>query len=157
MGILYLFMESLTLIVNSTDKGIIDKYTNVYQYSSDIGIDLFTPEKYTIQPREKVCIDLGIKCQLVQSQDDVGYMLVPRSSIHKYGLMLCNSIGIIDPGYRGNLMAFVWNYTDSSVVVEKHSRLFQIVSFTGQKMKVDTNTIVSSSERGTNGFGSTGN
>lgn len=155
-------MESLvkpvTFIINVDDTDLSQKYNETQQYESDIGLDLFTPFQCTVNPGEKCCINLKVKCQAIDNhtKESVGYMLVPRSSIHKYGLMMCNSIGIIDPGYRGSLMAFVWNYTQEVVTIERYSRLFQVVLFSGQKMTVDTSSVVSTSDRSANGFGSTG-
>lgn len=65
---------------------------------------------------------------------------------------MLNSIGVIDKGYRGELMAFLWNTTDAPVTVKKGERLVQIVSpDMGAIQKVVVVTV-----RGDGGFGSTG-
>ena len=51
------------------------------------------------------------------------YYLYPRSSISKTPLRLCNSVGIIDAGYRGNIMAFVDNIDED---YDLGTRLFQL-------------------------------
>ena len=57
-----------------------------------------------------------------------GYYLYPRSSISKGKLRLSNSVGIIDYGYRGDIMAAVDNIGDTDYHIEKGERLFQLCS-----------------------------
>ena len=96
-----------------------------------------------------------------------GYYLYPRSSIVKTPFRLSNSVGIIDSGYRGEIMAVVDNIdlinNDTKMCVRKHmspmTRMFQIWSPTLEPFLVE---IVESEEdlgftqRGSGGFGSTG-
>jgi dUTP pyrophosphatase len=96
-----------------------------------------------------------------------GYYLYPRSSIVKTPFRLSNSVGIIDSGYRGELMAVVDNINavnvDMKDCISQHlppmSRMFQICSPTLEPFMVQ---IVSGeeklglTERGSGGFGSTG-
>jgi dUTP pyrophosphatase len=91
-----------------------------------------------------------------------GYYVYPRSSISKTPLMLANHVGIIDSGYRGNLMAALRKLpiadNSESYTVEKHTRLFQICHPTLCPVFVVlvAESELNSSERGTGGFGSTG-
>jgi len=84
-------------------------------------------------------------------------MLVPRSSMgSKTPLRLSNSIGIIDSGYRGELIAVVDNNSNKDYSITKGDRLVQVVPFDGtgvSKLLLDN---VNSTVRGDNGFGSTG-
>ena len=85
------------------------------------------------------------------------YMLFPRSSISKTPLRLSNSIGLIDSGYRGELLAVVDNISSEKYEVKKGDRLFQIVN----KDLVPFEEIVETekldeTDRGDGGFGSTG-
>ena len=53
-------------------------------------------------------IDLQIQSEMINSDsENIGYQLYARSSISKTPLVLHNSVGIIDAGYRGNLKAAV--------------------------------------------------
>lgn len=57
-------------------------------------------------------------------------MLAARSSLHKRGLMMGNSIGILDEDYHGNddeFMAILYNFTDEPVEVKRNERVAQIV------------------------------
>ena len=91
-----------------------------------------------------------------------GYYVYPRSSISKTPLMLANHVGIIDSGYRGNLMAALRKLSSEDFfdkyVVQKHTRLFQICHPTLCPVFVVLvpESELNSSERGTGGFGSTG-
>ena len=139
-------------ILNDNVKNMYLNHGNYHE--GDIGLDLFCPEQITIKPKESIKIKLGIACQTVEN---IGYMLAPRSSISKTPLRLSNSIGIIDAGYRGELIAAVDNIKDEPYLIEKGSRLFQIVSFTGIPVKFEVVNELTETTRGSGGFGSTNN
>ena len=122
-------------------------------HKGDAGLDLFIIEKQVIRPGETSRIKLGISCE---NMDQKPYLLMPRSSISKTPLRLCNAIGLIDAGYRGEIMAAVDNIKQKSYEVEKGQRLFQLVSMDGGPIYFELVDVLSSSERGEGGFGSTG-
>ena len=85
-------------------------------------------------------------------------LIFPRSSIRNYGLTLANSVGVLDSGYRGELI-FTFNKLDG-----EHSKLYQPGDRIGQLLIIPYPHIeleeveeLSESERGANGHGSTGN
>ena len=83
------------------------------------------------------------------------FWLLPRSSISRTPLRMANSVGLIDAGYRGPIMAAV----DGVSPVRENTRLFQLV--TPDLLPWDDVRIVSAipggpTARGTGGFGSTG-
>ena len=88
--------------------------------------------------------------------DQKPYLLMPRSSISKTPLRLSNAIGLIDAGYRGEIMAAVDNIKKESYEVEKGQRLFQLVSMDGGPIYFELVDNLSTSKRGEGGFGSTG-
>tara|TARA_B100001741_G_scaffold306720_1_gene300567 strand:+ start:738 stop:1175 length:438 start_codon:yes stop_codon:yes gene_type:complete len=122
-------------------------------HEGDAGLDLFIIEKQVIKPGETSRIKLGISCE---NMDQKPYLLMPRSSISKTPLRLCNAIGLIDAGYRGEIMAAVDNIKQKSYEVEKGQRLFQLVSMDGGPIYFELVDILSTSKRGEGGFGSTG-
>ena len=122
-------------------------------HEGDAGLDLFIIEKQVIKPGETSRIKLGISCE---NMDQKPYLLMPRSSISKTPLRLCNAIGLIDAGYRGEIMAAVDNIKQKSYEVEKGQRLFQLVSMDGGPIYFELVDVLSSSKRGEGGFGSTG-
>ena len=122
-------------------------------HEGDAGLDLFIIENQVIEPGETSRIKLGISCENMNQKP---YLLMPRSSISKTPLRLCNAIGLIDAGYRGEIMAAVDNIKQKSYEVEKGQRLFQLVSMDGGPIYFELVDVLSSSERGEGGFGSTG-
>jgi len=87
---------------------------------------------------------------------DSHFWLVPRSSIYKTGLMMANSVGVIDKSYRGELKAPVWSMTGETKV-QYGDRLFQIVApDMGWIRHVRTVDSLPNTVRGQSGFGSSG-
>tara|TARA_Y100001963_G_C6739368_1_gene428110 strand:+ start:1088 stop:1522 length:435 start_codon:yes stop_codon:yes gene_type:complete len=87
-------------------------------------------------------------------------LLYPRSSISKTGLALCNSVGVIDSGYRGEIMLKyrffrnlkIWNGNSPKI----GDRVGQIMIIPHPKVEFIEVNELSNSDRGTGGFGSTG-
>lgn len=168
-------MELRIKIVNDNAKGL---YVTDKSEKDDSGLDLYVLEDTEISLGETVFIDLGIQCEMLKNNKNVGYYLYPRSSISKTPLILANSVGIIDAGYRGNIKAAVkyipddsffkllekgenpslWagRTTPSVYTIKKGTRLFQICSADLSPFKTTLVNSLSSSERGEGGFGSTG-
>ena len=71
-------------------------------------------------------------------------------------LRLANSVGIIDSGYRGNICAIVDNIKDHTYTINQGDRLFQICSSDLLPLNFKVVNELSVSQRGENGFGSTG-
>ena len=80
-----------------------------------------------------------------------------RSSTIKSPLRLANSIGIIDAGYRGNVIAAVDNISNEDYIIEKGTRLFQLCSPDLEPITYELVNSLNETSRGTGGFGSTGN
>ena len=78
-------------------------------HKGDAGLDLYVLQDDTFKAGETKKIKLGISCE---NQDWTGYFLFPRSSISKTPLRMANSIGLIDAGYRGEIMAVCDNIKD---------------------------------------------
>lgn len=123
-----------------------------YHYG-DAGIDLFTPNEITIGGKETSPIHLEIACEM---EDGRPYLLIPRSSISKTPLRLSNSIGLIDGGYRGELIAYCDNISSDPYKVLKGQRLFQILAMDGVPLEIELVSELSETIRGSSGFGSTG-
>ena len=131
--------------------------------SCDSGIDLVAVENIDVEPFGVSTINFKIKCQMLNTENNnfMPYYLYPRSSISKTPLMMANSVGIIDSGYRGNIMAKVRNIPfnssdNSNYKIEKGTRLFQICAPDLSPLKVRLVNELSTTSRGEGGFGSTG-
>ena len=148
----------MKLLIKPEDDFTKAIYANHQHYNpGDSGIDLFSPETITVKPGETVKINLQIKCEALNDSMDsyVSYYLYPRSSISKTPLRMANSVGIIDSGYRGNLMVAVDNISDESYTIEAGQRLFQICSPTLDSISFDIVNQLTETSRGSGGFGST--
>ena len=122
-------------------------------HQGDAGLDLFITKDQVIDPGSTAKIHLGISCE---NMEMIPYLLMARSSISKTPLRLSNAVGLIDAGYRGEIMAAVDNIKDSSYRLEKGQRLFQLVSMNGESIHFDLVDTLSDTSRGEDGFGSTG-
>ena len=122
-------------------------------HAGDAGLDLYVLQKINIAPGETLPIKLGVACEPV---DGRAYFLMPRSSISKTPLRLANSIGLIDGGYRGELIAMCDNVKAEPYAVEEGQRLFQIVACDCSPITYELVEELSETTRGIGGFGSTG-
>ena len=122
-------------------------------HKGDAGLDLFIIKDKIIESGATERIHLGISCENLEQKP---YLLMARSSISKTPLRLSNSVGLIDAGYRGEIMAAVDNIKDYSYTVEKGQRLFQLVSMSGEAVNFTLVDTLSNTSRGDGGFGSTG-
>lgn len=155
---------TFTLYIKTDNPYLKEVYNKRANHEDDSGVDLYFPEDGTIPAmyNNKVVtskIDFQIKCQMKLRDKNIAYMLVPRSSISKTGLRMANSIGIIDKGYLGPIMAAVDNF-GHAYDVKKGERLFQIVAPNLAPLKVvvlEDGEDFNDTERGSGGFGSTGN
>ena len=136
---------------NNSIRSLYENHGNFHD--GDAGIDLFVIEEQTIQPGETARIHLGIACENAENKP---YLLMPRSSISKTPLRQCNSIGLIDAGYRGEIMAAVDNIKDKPFTLETSQRFFQLVAMDGSPIHFELVDELTETDRGEGGFGSTG-
>ncbi len=132
------------------------------------GFDMFFPKKEIFCGSASTFVDFGVKCEMRhfdkwQNQwHPAPFYVYPRSSMSKTPLMLANHTGIIDSGYRGNLIgAFRYlreNISAPNYEVEEHTRLLQICSSDLRPIMVRMVELSSfdATSRGSGGFGSTG-
>ena len=122
-------------------------------HSGDAGLDLYVLEDIQFEPNETKAIKLGISCE---PEDGKAYYLFPRSSISKTPLRMANSIGLIDGGYRGEIIAMCDNIKSEPYAAEKGQRLFQLVATDSSPIHFELVEELEMTSRGTGGFGSTG-
>ena len=144
-------MKLLIKPLNDLAKKYYSKHNHFHK--GDAGLDLYILKDQTIKAGETVKIKLGISCENI---DGKGYLLFPRSSISKTPLRLANSIGLIDWGYRGEIMAVCDNIKDYDFSISKGDRLFQIVSSDMSSIEFEIANELSVTTRVSGGFGSTG-
>ena len=87
------------------------------------------------------------------------FWLLSRSSISKTAMRLANSVGLIDAGYRGTILAVVDNHSDTEKAVGSGDRYFQLAAgdlLPWHKVEVVAEIPGGATLRGEGGFGSTG-
>lgn len=158
--------ESLKTIYETKINNHNDAFLN--NKFADSGFDLFIPDNISFTNLfESKFIDMGVKAELIHCNFDtdilktVPFYLYPRSSISKTPLMLANHTGIIDSGYRGNLIgAFraLQLPDNNQYTVVKHTRLLQLchTNLLPIYVVIVEEGDLTTSERGDGGFGSTG-
>ena len=124
-------------------------------YAGDAGIDLAACERHEIGPGERAVVGTGLAVEL-----PVGHagFVQPRSGLAaEHGITIVNSPGLIDAGYRGEVMVILLN-TDrtESFVVEPGMRIAQLVILSVDDIELVEVEELETSERGGRGHGSSG-
>jgi len=142
------------LRIKPFDAGTRQSYAQHGHYHpGDAGLDLFIRGETLIPAGATVALHMQIACEPDEGRP---YLLMPRSSISKTPLRMSNSIGLIDAGYRGEIIAMVDNIKDEDFRIGDGERLFQLVAMDGGPITFELVESLSSTTRGRGGFGSTG-
>ncbi len=120
-------------------------------YENDAGADLFSIEEVSVQPHSPAKIRTGISIALPRKTCGI---LWGKSSIESKGLII--TAGLIDEGYRGEIIVCVYNLTDKIQIVEKDQKIAQLVVVPVYYPKFKEVKELPKSKRGIFGFGSTG-
>lgn len=116
------------------------------------GYDVYSSCSGTIPPKQRLLIPLDISIELPPGH--YGH-IVARS-----GLAVRNGIqvmaGIIDEDYRGNVGVLLYNSSDTEYSFSKGERIAQMIIKRYEIVEFITKETVTETQRGTNGFGSTG-
>ena len=123
-----------------------------YAHLDDAGCDLFSIENLTIQPGQRVQIKTGIA---IEVPDGHVALLWDKSGLsQKFGLKTLG--GVVDSGYRGEILVGIVNLGDETYNLEKGNKVCQMIiqpKIVADFIEVEN---LSDSERGEGGFGSTG-
>jgi dUTP pyrophosphatase len=122
-------------------------------YAGDAGFDLSACERVELPPGERAAVPTGLAVAIPE-----GYagFVQPRSGLAaRNGLTIVNTPGLIDAGYRGELVVILLN-TDREVpfVVEPGMRIAQLVVLPVPEVELVETDDLPASERGVRGFGS---
>jgi dUTP pyrophosphatase len=151
--------HTISIVQTEGETSINDLYRGIQPSRDDSGYDIFFNRDETI-PAGAVSYKIKFGATFAvwnEYGERVPWMLVPRSSIGKTPVRMANSIGIIDKGYNGQLMAIVDNVSDKPVEIKRGDRLFQMVNFNGRPFTyMAFEDELEETDRGAGGFGSTG-
>jgi dUTP pyrophosphatase len=122
-------------------------------YAGDAGLDLASCERVELPPGERALVPTGLAVAIPEGH--AGFVQ-PRSGLAvKHGISIVNTPGLIDSGYRGELMVTLLN-TDAreTFVVEPGMRIAQLVILELPEVELVEVDELPASERGARGFGS---
>jgi dUTP pyrophosphatase len=127
----------------------------VHAYAGDAGLDLAAAEAVTLAPGERATVRTGLA---VAIPDGYAGFVQPRSGLaSKHGITIVNSPGLIDSGYRGEIMVVLLN-TDAERAfdVEQGMRIAQLVVLAVPALALRDVDDLPPAERGERGHGSSG-
>jgi dUTP pyrophosphatase len=116
----------------------------------DIGYDLYSAEELILAARGAAGVHTGIAIEFVPA---AGGIVKTRSGLAKKRLM-CNA-GVIDAGYRGEIIVLMENLGDDPYTIHKGDKIAQLLEHPFLAGEVSESEL-SEAARGAKGFGSSG-
>lgn len=144
----------IVLRVKLLDPGA--RLPSVAHPGEDLGYDVFALETVTLVPHRTVKIRTGIAVEARHpgTGEPLGLLVRDRSSMAARGI--ATTAGVIDAGYRGEILVVMTNLGDATVELKAGEKIAQMIPMpvlTGQVQEVDTLEV---SAREAKGFGSSG-
>ncbi len=134
------------------EKAIIPTYGSMYSAGADLYACL--DDKEIIKKGETKLIPTGLSMEI---PDGLVGLIYARSGLAtKKGLAPANKVGVIDSDYRGEIMVAIYNQSNNEQIIEDKERIAQIVFTPYIKGNFNILDNLSTTERGSGGFGSTG-
>ena len=128
-----------------------------YATPGSAGLDLRAciDSPIVIEPGQAQLIPTGLAIHI--GDPGLAAMLLPRSGLgHKHGIVLGNLVGLIDSDYQGPLMVSCWNRSAAAFTIAPMERIAQLVIVPVVQAAFRVVDEFGASDRGVNGFGSTG-
>lgn len=120
-------------------------------HKTDAGLDLRTPKAVTVPAYESVAVDTGVHVALPYG---CAGLLVSKSGLNvKHGI---TSTGLIDEGYTGSIVVKLYNNKGEDYAFETGDKITQLVVVPVVCEPLEQVSAFNATERGDNGFGSTG-
>lgn len=120
-------------------------------HSTDAGMDLKTPDDFTLFPRDSIVVDTGVHVQLPKNTCG---MLVSKSGLNVNRDI--TSTGLIDEGYTGSIKVKLYNHGSQYQKFKAGDKITQLVVLPVEYVDIEFVDEIDGGERGDNGFGSTG-
>lgn len=122
------------------------------------GLDLYAYIKegsITLKKSEKITLRTAVSVKL-PSENSVGLIFMRSGLAFKHGLCLVNGVGVIDSDYTGELLVKIFNNSNEDYCFNHGDRIAQLVVSKFEFCDIVEVCSISSTDRGSNGFGSTG-
>ena len=126
-------------------------YEPVRAHSTDAGLDIRTPKTLTVCARGSALIDTGVH---VEIPDGYAGLLVSKSGLNVKSDI--TSTGLIDAGYTGSIVVKLYNHGFQAHELQAGDKISQLVLIRVETPEIELVDALSDTERGDNGFGSTG-
>lgn len=120
------------------------------------GLDLRAnlDSEVVLEPKQKVLIPTGL---FIELPDGYEAQIRPRSGLaFKHGITVLNSPGTVDADYRGEIKVLLINHSDEPFTITNGERIAQMVVAAYQQISWVPSEVLSETERGAGGYGSTG-
>ncbi len=127
----------------------------VYTTPGAAGMDVHAciAQDIVMRPGETVKVPTGLAMEVPPGYE---VQVRSRSGLAAKGVVVANSPGTVDSDYRGEICVLLHNSSDGAFNIEKNSRIAQLVLQAVPQAKLVEVNELSPSQRGSNGFGSTG-
>lgn len=124
------------------------------QHFTDAGYDICSIESIILKPSKIQKIKTGLSIEI---PNNYAGLVLPRSGLSsKFGISLINSPGLIDSGYRGELLVPLVNHSSAEYHIKQFERIAQLVIIELPKVNLELSSNLNESDRQEKGFGSTG-
>lgn len=126
-----------------------------YAHDGDAGLDLYAAADASLKPGERKAIPTGIA--LAIPEGFAGFVQPRSGRALAEGLGIVNSPGLIDSGYRGEVVVIAINHDlDEAIDVRRGDRIAQMVILPVPRVAVEEVVELPPTDRGSGGHGSTG-
>ncbi|PIW97244.1 dUTP diphosphatase [Candidatus Kaiserbacteria bacterium CG_4_8_14_3_um_filter_38_9] len=126
--------------------------TPQYAHHTDAAMDLYTTKRVTLLPGEHISVPTGIAVQIPDGY--VGLIWDKSGLSHKAGLKTLG--GVIDAGYRGEILVGILNTSDKTYIFEVGQKIAQMLIQKVEYPEIVEVAELDNTERGDGAFGSTG-
>jgi dUTP pyrophosphatase len=125
-----------------------------YETAGSAGLDLRADEPFTLAPGERRLVPTGLALEIPSGHEG---QVRPRSGLAvKHGIGMVNAPGTIDSDYRGEVGVILVNHGQGPVAFARGDRIAQLVIAPVTRVELELVDALAETDRGGNGFGSTG-
>lgn len=130
--------------------------TPEYATDGSVGMDLAAAidSPLLIKSGERALVPTGIALQIPEGYG--GFIFARSGLAIKKGISLCNGVGVIDTDYTGEIKVAMQNSSAQDYIINPGDRIAQLVFMSVQRANLVKVEKLDETERGSNGFGSTG-
>ena len=139
--------DTVNIKIKQIENGILP----IYKREGDVCMDCFARKQVLVMAGKRSTVPLGFALELPAGYEAV---IRPRSGLSKDGID--EVIGTIDTNYRGEVMACIINNSEKDFQIEAGDRICQLAVREVPQVTLQLVSQLSETERGENGFGSSG-